>query len=98
MGGELFRNPTTYPLTKQRRNRVIWPLIYYGLGMMHFKIGRLNALGRRPLNLIGHTGSTGSWLFYCPELDLFTTGTVDERKARAFPFRFMPKMLRAIVD
>jgi D-alanyl-D-alanine carboxypeptidase len=96
--GELFRDSTTYPLMAEKRNRVIWPLIHYGLGMMHFKIGRLNAPGRRPLNLIGHSGATGSWLFYCPELDLFTTGTVDEVEARAFPFRFIPKLLRAIAS
>ena len=96
-GGELFSDPSTYRLMAKRRNRVIWPVIYYGLGMMHFKIGRLSAPGLRPLTLVGHTGATGSWLFHCPELDLFTTGTVDEVKARAFPFRFIPKMLRAIV-
>lgn len=98
LGGDLFADPATFPLMEERRNRVIWPLIHYGLGMMHFKIGRLNAPGRQPLNLIGHAGATGSWLFYCPELDLSTTGTVDEVKARAFPFRFMPKLLRAIVS
>ncbi len=97
-GGELFADPATFPLMEERRNRVIWPLIHYGLGMMHFKIGRLNAPGLRPLNLIGHSGSTGSWLFYCPELDLLTTGTVDEVKARALPFRFIPKLLRAVVS
>ncbi|MGF1597111.1 MAG: serine hydrolase domain-containing protein [Acidimicrobiales bacterium] len=95
-GSELFADPSTYPLMEKRRNRVIWPLIHYGLGTMHFKIGRLNAPGRRPLNLIGHSGATGSWLFYCPELDLLTTGTVDEVNARAFPFRFIPKLLRAV--
>lgn len=98
MRGDLFSDPATFPLMEERRNRVIWPLIHYGLGMMHFKIGRLNAPGFRPLNLIGHAGATGSWLFYCPELDLFTTGTVDEVKARAFPFRFIPKLLRAVVS
>jgi len=96
--GELFSDPATFPLMEERRNRVIWPLIHYGLGMMHFKIGRLNAPGFRPLNLIGHTGATGSWLFYCPELDLLTTGTVDEANARALPFRFVPKLFRAVVS
>lgn len=96
-GGELFADPATFPLMEEPRNRVIWPLIHYGLGMMHFKIGRLNAPGFRPLNLLGHSGASGSWLFYCPELDLLTTGTVDEVKARAFPFRFVPKLLRAVV-
>ncbi len=94
--GDLFSDPSTYPLMAQRRNRVIWPVIYYGLGMMHFKVGRLNAPGFLPVTLVGHTGASGSWLFHCPELDLFTTGTVDEVKARAFPFRFVPKVLRTI--
>lgn len=97
MRGELFAEPATYELMEERRNRVIWPLIHYGLGMMHFKIGRLNAPGFRPVTLVGHSGATGSWLFYCPELDLRTTGTVDEMRARAFPFRFIPRVLRAIV-
>ena len=96
MRGGLFADRGTYPLMEERRNRVIWPLIHYGLGMMHFRIGRLNAPGFRPLNLIGHSGATGSWLFCCPELDLLTSGTVDEVEARAFPFRFIPKLLRAI--
>lgn len=98
IGGELFSESATYQMMKERRNRVIWPVIHYGLGMMHFKVGRLYAPGRRPLTLLGHTGASGSWLFYCPELDLLTTGTVDEMKARAFPFRFIPRLLRAVVS
>ncbi|MFP3913843.1 MAG: serine hydrolase domain-containing protein [Actinomycetota bacterium] len=94
--GELFSHPGTYPMMEQRRNRVIWPLIHYGLGMMHFKVGALNAPGRKPLRLVGHSGATGSWLFYCPELGVLTTGTVDEVSARAFPFRFIPRVLRAV--
>lgn len=82
-------------MMKERRNRVI-PLIHYGLGMMHFKIGRFNAPGRKPVTNVGHSGATGSWLFHCPELDVRTTGTVDEMKARALPFRFIPKVLKAV--
>lgn len=97
IGGELFTDAATYPMMEQRRNRVIWPYIHYGLGMMHFKIGALNAPGRRAVHLVGHSGSTGSWLFYCPELDVLTAGTADELTARALPFRFIPKILRAVV-
>lgn len=97
IGGELFIDAATYPMMEQRRNRVIWPYIHYGLGMMHFKIGALNAPGRRAVHLVGHSGSTGSWLFHCPELDVLTAGTVDEMTARAFPFRFIPRVLRAVV-
>jgi hypothetical protein len=31
--------------------------------------------------VIGHTGSTGSWLFQCPQLDLLLSGTVDQATA-----------------
>lgn len=98
ISGKLFTHAATYPMMEQRRNRVIWPYIHYGLGMMHFKIGALSAPGRRAVHLVGHSGSTGSWLFYCPELDLLTAGTVDEMAARAFPFRFVPRVLRTVVD
>ena len=46
--------------------------------------------------VIGHTGVTGSWLFYCPELDVYLTGTVDQFTAAGVPFRFVPKMLRVL--
>jgi D-alanyl-D-alanine carboxypeptidase len=97
-GGELFSDVITYSMMEQRRNRVIWPYIHYGLGTMHFKIGALGAPGRGAVHLVGHSGSTGSWLFYCPELDLLTAGTVDELAARAFPFRFIPRVLRTVMD
>lgn len=48
--------------------------------------------GRQP-TLFGHSGSTGSWLFHCPELDLSIAGTVDQGTAGAAPFRFAPKLL-----
>jgi hypothetical protein len=53
--------------------------------------------GRVP-PLIGHTGSTGSWLFHCPQRDLLFAGTVDQATAGALPFRFVPKLLRALGD
>jgi CubicO group peptidase (beta-lactamase class C family) len=82
-----------------------WP-IEYGLGMMRFHDPVLRLLGYLPRVLrpaypapavIGHTGSTGSWLFYCPQLDLFCAGTVDQATAGALPFRLVSKVLR-IVD
>jgi CubicO group peptidase (beta-lactamase class C family) len=80
-----------------------WP-IEYGLGIMRFHDPLLKLLGRVPRALapvypapavIGHTGSTGSWLFYCPDLDLFLSGTVDQVNAGALPFRLVPRILQA---
>lgn len=92
--GELFDDTSTYRLMQERWNRIGYPL-RYGLGMMSYRIPRLLGPGRRPVTLIGHSGGTGSWLFHCPELDVFLAGTVDQVHGRAIPYRLMPKVLRA---
>jgi CubicO group peptidase (beta-lactamase class C family) len=104
--GEIYEDPATASLMQHRwirfgfpRDRAAlrtpgWP-IEYGLGMMRFHIGRLFAPGRRPVTLVGHSGSTGSWLFHCPELDLMSAGTVDQATAGPVPFRVQPRILRA---
>lgn len=107
VGGDLFGEPATLRLMREPwrplpvpRDRAAlrapsWP-IEYGLGMMRFQLSRaLSPLYPVPA-LIGHSGSTGSWLFYCPERDLFLAGTVDQGSAGPVPFRFLPKVLRAV--
>jgi D-alanyl-D-alanine carboxypeptidase len=72
-----------------------WP-IEYGLGIKRFQVPRLlNGLRRMP-PVIGHSGSTGTWLFHCPERDLYFAGTVDEVTAGAVPYRVVPRMLRLL--
>jgi len=46
--------------------------------------------------VLGHTGSTGCWLFYCPELDTYLAGSVNEVTAAPVPFRMVPKMLSIV--
>jgi CubicO group peptidase (beta-lactamase class C family) len=74
-----------------------WP-IEYGLGLMRFRfrLPRVRTPGGETPTLMGHSGSTGSWLFHCPQLDLLLTGTVDQATAGAVPFRFLPRLLRAV--
>lgn len=102
----IFERPTTFglmqawhrfglPLDRAALRSPQWP-IEYGLGLMRFHVPRIvTPFGRVP-PLIGHTGSTGSWLFHCPERDLLFAGTVDQATAGALPFRFVPKLLRAL--
>lgn len=103
--GEVFDNPATLSLMQQRWNRFSfsldlaprspgWP-IEYGLGMMRFRLPRVFTPVRPMPAVVGHTGSTGSWLFHCPQLDLFLCGTVDQVTAGAVPYRFVPRLLRA---
>jgi len=103
--GEVFRDPATLGLMQGRWNRFGLPLdlaalrlpswpIEYGLGMMRFRMPRaFTPLAAMPA-VVGHTGSTGTWLFHCPERDLFLAGTVDQSTEAALPFRFLPRVLR----
>jgi CubicO group peptidase (beta-lactamase class C family) len=70
-----------------------WP-IQYGLGMMRFKMPRFFTPFRPTPEVIGHTGAVGSWLFYCPPLDLILAGTVSQLTAAAAPFKIVPKILQ----
>jgi hypothetical protein len=63
---------------------------------MRFDVPRMIAPFGRVPPLIGHTGSTGSWLFHCPTHDLLFAGTVDQATAGALPFRFVPKLVRVL--
>jgi D-alanyl-D-alanine carboxypeptidase len=93
--GQVFERPDTGAMMQERWNPIFYPM-RYGLGMMRYRIGRLFVPGPRAATFVGHSGATGSWLFHCPEFDLVTTGTVDHTSARSTPFRFFPRVLRAI--
>lgn len=104
--GELFDDPATFALMHGRWNRLGLPLdraalrapgwpIELGLGLMRFRLPRLLAPLRPVPAVVGHTGSTGTWLFHCPERALLLCGTVDEVGAGAVPFRVVPRLLRA---
>ncbi len=104
--GRLFDDPGTLTAMTGRWNRFgvprsrtaimspSWP-IQYGLGIKRIGVLRLQAPGRRPATLIGHTGASGSWLLHCPEHDLTLAGTVDQTLAASVPYRIGPRILRA---
>jgi CubicO group peptidase (beta-lactamase class C family) len=103
--GGLFERPDTFDLMRARWVRFglafdraafrgpQWP-IEYGLGLMRFQMPRVLTPFRPMPAVIGHTGSTGTWLFHCPAQDLLLAGTVDQVTAGAVPFRVVPKLLR----
>jgi CubicO group peptidase (beta-lactamase class C family) len=105
--GRVFADRATGQLMDRRFNRFgfprsaasiaspAWP-IEYGLGMMRFAPSRPMAMGRRLPPLLGHTGSTASWLWYSPPLGLLLAGTVDQATKAAFPFRAVPMALHGL--
>lgn len=105
--GEVFQNPQTFAHMQSRWNRFGFPLdraalrspgwpIEYGLGLMCFQLPRIFTSLKRLPSVIGHTGSTGCWLFWCPEIDMFFAGSFDEVSAGAVPYRIVPNILRVL--
>lgn len=102
--GTLFSNPDTFDLRTQTWNRFGfslspvgpgWP-VEYGQGLMRFRLPRFLTPFRPVPEIIGHTGVCGSWLFYCPRLELLLTGSVSQLSAGPVPFSFLPRLLKAL--
>jgi CubicO group peptidase (beta-lactamase class C family) len=107
MRGDVFQNPDTFAAMQSNWHRFGFPMdraalrspgwpIEYGTGLMRFRLPRLFTPTAAMPAVLGHTGSTGCWLFYCPTLDTFLAGSVDEVTAGAVPFRTVPKILRIL--
>ncbi len=107
VGGRFFRDPCTWhrmrarwhrfslPLDRAALRQPSWP-IEYGLGVMRFRLPRLLTPFRPVPKVVGHTGSTGTWLFHAPEPDLYLAGAVSQMTAGALPFKVVPRVLRAV--
>ena len=75
-----------------RWNRIFFPMRYGG-GLMRFHLSRWMSPLRATGELIGHSGSTGSFAFYSPRRDVFLAGTVNQSDSPSRPFRLMTRML-----
>jgi CubicO group peptidase (beta-lactamase class C family) len=68
----------------------------YGFGTMYFKLSRLMSPFAAVPGIWGHSGSTGSFLFYCEELDLYMVGSLNQAKSPGKPFQLMVKIMNLI--
>jgi len=94
IGGQVFQDPATWQRMQQRVNRIFFP-IEYGLGVMRYAPPRwMSPLFAIP-PVVGHTGSTATWLFHCPDLGIVTAGAFDVAQP-PLPFRVLPHVLRAV--
>ncbi len=108
MKDELFGNPETltammsrwrrfgFPMDRAALRSPNWP-IEYAAGMMRFRVPRLFTPLIPIPAVYGHTGSTGCWLFYCPELEVTISGSVEDVSAGAVPFRTTPEILKILL-
>ena len=83
------------PLDRAALRSPGWP-VEYATGVMRFRLPWIFTPAAAMPAALGHTGSTGCWLFFCPDLDVFLAGSVDEATAGAVPFRTVPRILNAL--
>ncbi|MBW2674306.1 MAG: hypothetical protein JRD89_12995 [Deltaproteobacteria bacterium] len=70
--------------------------LQYGYGTMYFALPRfINIVAKMP-PLWGHSGSTGSFLYYCEDLDLYMAGSINLTESNSKPFRLMLRVMKAI--
>jgi D-alanyl-D-alanine carboxypeptidase len=106
---ELFENPSTltammsqwqrfgFPMDRAALRAPNWP-IEYAIGMMRFRVPRLFTPMASIPAVVGHTGSTGCWLFYCPEWEVMIAGSVEDAAAGPVPFRTTPEILKILAQ
>lgn len=68
----------------------------YGLGMRRIQLKEL-FFTLPNVQLIGHNGSTGSFMFYCPELDVYLSGSFNHTKQRRKSIVFMAKVIARLM-
>ncbi|MEO1287228.1 MAG: serine hydrolase domain-containing protein [Chloroflexota bacterium] len=76
-------------------NPLFFPM-QYGYGLMRFKVPHWMNLFRETPELIGHSGSSGSFAFYEPKAQIYMVGTFNQIDAPQRPFQFMMKVLNIV--
>jgi CubicO group peptidase (beta-lactamase class C family) len=66
----------------------------YGYGTMYLQISSITGVNAPPM--WGHSGSTGSFLYYSEGLDLYMAGTINQTGNRVAPFMLMMSVIKAI--
>ena len=70
--------------------------LQYGYGTMHFKLPWFINVVMRVPPLWGHSGSTGSFLYYSEDLNLYMAGSINQVDSKIKPFILMGKVRKAI--
>jgi D-alanyl-D-alanine carboxypeptidase len=68
--------------------------LQYGYGTMYFQLPPLMTKLSGLTPLWGHSGSTGSFLYYSEDLDLYMAGTIDNVGSNIKPFMLMGDVMK----
>lgn len=91
-GGKLFKKSTLHKLDEINKLQISMYPIHYGAGFMNVPLSGLATLFMGKGELIGHSGSTGSFAFYFPKDDLFFVGDVNQIANPALPIRLAMRL------
>lgn len=70
--------------------------LQYGYGTMYFKPPRFINMVMKVHPLWGHSGSTGSFLYYSEDLNLYMAGSINQTESKSKPFRLMLSVMKAV--
>jgi D-alanyl-D-alanine carboxypeptidase len=91
-GGELFNKVIFEKLTASNKLQASMGPIYYGSGYMRIPLDGLITLFMGKGELMGHSGSTGSFAFFYPVKDIFMVGDLNQMGNAALPIRLSMKL------
>lgn len=92
--GKLF-DAKRFERMMARWNRIFFPM-QYGYGMMRFKMPWFFWPFNPPPEFVGHSGSTGSFGYYCPSKGLYLAGSVNQIAAPVAPIMLMMRIANTI--
>src|SRR5699024_8489186 len=85
--GELFDKNIFQELERDNKLQFAMYPIHYGAGFMRIPLNGFVTFFMGKGELIGHSGSTGSFAFYFPRKDLFFVGDVNQMNNPSVPIR-----------
>jgi hypothetical protein len=71
--------------------------IQYGFGMRKVSFDEISNT-ETDLQLIGHNGSTASFLWYCPQLDIYISGSLNQLESSKRTLNFVYHILKIVED
>jgi len=77
-------------------NKIFYPL-QYGVGLIRFKLPRIFTPFKSIPELIGHSGLSGAFTFYCPEREIYLAGTVNQINNPHSSYKLMVKLLTELL-
>lgn len=91
--GKLFGKEVFKQLQGHKHLQMSFYPIHYSGGYMNIEVGY--PFGKKD-TLVGHSGSTGAFAFYCPEKDLFFVGDIPQIDSPSTCIRFVMRAVMAV--